>query len=894
MSVVYRFGPFHLDTAEGTLTRNGNRVKLQDLPYRLLVMLLEQPGQIISREAVRQRLWPENTFVEFDNSLGVAVRKIRDALDDAAEAPRYLETLPRKGYRFLAPVSVAEPEIAQHEENHLAPSSVQAAPLQASAKSAGRTNHLYLYSSTAALAVLLIVAAIWGFHASRKHPPQNSASLPANAPVLMRKSVAVIGFRNLPGHPEDNWLSLAFAEMLNTELAADSALRMVSGEDVARAKRELPLGEDDSLATATLQRLRTDPGADVVVLGAYTLLHGTGEKRIRLDVRLQDTARGETIAEQAFVGNEDNLFELVSEAGASLRKSLGSPAVSSEVSAQVRAALPSKSLAVRLYTEGRARLWAFDFVGARDLLIQAVSVEPEFPLSHAALADAWNHLGFSPKARDEAQHAFALSDHLGPEERLLVQGQHYSIMEDRNNAIAVFQKLFTEFPDNIDYGLRLAEEQRWIKPEAAMQTVASLRRLPAPAGEDARIDVMEARVWINLDLSKVEPAARRAIEKGNRQGSRLLVARAYGILCQASGSATSSAEAIHDCETARQGYAAAGDSDNEARALSDTATLYYQRGDLDGSEKLMREAIPVFRRIGDVQGVTTVSSNLGDIFLARARLDDAERALSDALPGYREIGDKDGVALTLNDLGQIAELRGDLASALHSYEQGKLAAQEIDDNRALAYLFTGIGDALADRGDFAKARKSYDQGLSLRKQTGEKQTVPESELAIARLSILEGHAADAESVIRKCKDQFHQDQGADDELAASVALLDALLTQSKHSEAAKEAQETKSLAAKSANRLLQLESELVLAREEGESGQAASASARLADVVRKARSLHLLPTEFRATLAAAELKIQQGQNSAGKADLIALEKSARGKDFYSIADKARSLSDRRR
>jgi DNA-binding winged helix-turn-helix (wHTH) protein len=226
LSVVYRFGPFHLDTAEDTLTRNGNRVKLQDLPYRLLVMLLEQPGQIISREAVRQRLWPENTFVEFDNSLGVAVRKIRDA-----EAPRYLETLPRKGYRFLAPVSVAEPEIAQHEENHLVPSSVQAAPLQASANSAGRNNPLYLYSSTAALAVLLIAAAIWGIHASRKHPPQNSASLPTNAPVLMRKSVAVIGFRNLPGHPEDNWLSLAFAEMLNTELAADSALRMVSGED---------------------------------------------------------------------------------------------------------------------------------------------------------------------------------------------------------------------------------------------------------------------------------------------------------------------------------------------------------------------------------------------------------------------------------------------------------------------------------------------------------------------------------------------------------------------------------------------------------------------------------------------------------------------------------------
>ena len=102
----YRFGPFELNTGEESLARNGTRVKVQDLPYRLLVMLLERPGEIVTREEVRQRLWPENTFVEFDNSLGVAIRKVRDALNDDAEAPRYVETVPRRGYRFLAPVTV--------------------------------------------------------------------------------------------------------------------------------------------------------------------------------------------------------------------------------------------------------------------------------------------------------------------------------------------------------------------------------------------------------------------------------------------------------------------------------------------------------------------------------------------------------------------------------------------------------------------------------------------------------------------------------------------------------------------------------------------------------------------------------------------------------------------
>ncbi len=113
----YRFGPFELDPEEGALSRNGIRVRLQDLPYRLLLMLVERPGEIVTREEVRQRLWPENTFVEFDNSLGVAIRKVRESLNDNAEAPNYVATIPRRGYRFIAPVLVeGPPEAAMANE----------------------------------------------------------------------------------------------------------------------------------------------------------------------------------------------------------------------------------------------------------------------------------------------------------------------------------------------------------------------------------------------------------------------------------------------------------------------------------------------------------------------------------------------------------------------------------------------------------------------------------------------------------------------------------------------------------------------------------------------------------------------------------------------------------
>ena len=144
-----------------------------------------------------------------------------------------------------------------------------------------------------------------------------------NSAVHVRRSVAVLGFRNLPGRPEDNWLSSAFSEMLNTELAAGGELRMVSGRDVARAKSELPLSDEDSLSKSTLQRLRTNPGADVVVVGSYTMLPADPKRRIRLDVRLQDTAGGETIAEESVSGDENDLFNLVSDLGGKLRRSLG-------------------------------------------------------------------------------------------------------------------------------------------------------------------------------------------------------------------------------------------------------------------------------------------------------------------------------------------------------------------------------------------------------------------------------------------------------------------------------------------------------------------------------------------------------------------------------------------
>jgi DNA-binding winged helix-turn-helix (wHTH) protein/tetratricopeptide (TPR) repeat protein len=894
-AVRYRFGPFELNAEQETLSRNGVAVKVQGLPFRLLLILVERPHEIITREEVRLRLWPHDTFVEFDNSLGVAIRKVRDSLNDVAEAPRYVETVPRRGYRFVAPVTVvgSDNSIPIAEPLAIAPSASagEGAASEASKSEPSRSQgqpRRGLQRVSPVLIIFLIAvamaAAIYGFRTFLKRGAKLAAPDGGVTPVRIRRSVAVLGFRNLPGRSEDNWLSPAFSEMLTTELASDGALRMVAGEDVARAKRDLLPADEDSLAKPTLARLHTNSGADFVVLGSYTALTANGQKRIRLDVRVQDAIRGETIAENSFVGSEGNLFELATEAGRALRQSLGVSSASAQASLQARAALPSNQEAVRFYTEGQERLWAFDYGYARDLLTKAVAADPGYPLAHAALADAWSHLGYASKARVEIERARDLSEHLGMEERLLIDGEYYATIQDRTRAIDAYRQLCAEFPDNLDYGLRLADEQRWSNPEDALHTLEVLRHLPLPSGDDPRIDFIEARAWINKDVIKARAAARRSVEKGTAQGSRLLVARAYAVLCGIGGEDST----VQTCENAKRSYTAVGDRDNAARATNDLAAFYYQQGDLDRAEAMFEDAIKVFRQVGDLEGITSVSGNLGDIALARGNLTDASRALSDAIPGYKEMGDKDGVALTLADLAEVERRRGELKKALRGYQEARTVAQEIDDKRAMAYTLAGAGDVLVDQGDLQAARKSYQESLALRKEIGDKQTVAETELALSRLSIEEGHADDAEVVIRKCKEQFHQDGQVDDELAAAITLVGGLLGERRFLDAAKEKQSNQALAAKSTNQLNRLEFDLVSARVELAVGQLAASRAQLERTLETARAHHLVGIELETRLRLAELRRNLGQRAEAQGDLVALEKLARGKGFDLIAGKALS------
>ena len=382
-----------------------------------------------------------------------------------------------------------------------------------SARPATARGHRLLWAGLAAVLVIGAALGTLGWFMTRRPVTPPSSSRVGGAATAVRRSVAVLGLRNLSGRSEAAWLAVALAEMLASEMGAGEAVRTISGEAVARLRADLPIAEVDGLARDTLARVRERLGSDLLVLGSYTALGAKAGGQIRLDVRLQDTTLGETVASVSETGTEAALFDLVSRTGVRLREKLGVGAPTAAERDAVRASLPQNTEAARLYAEGLARLRLFDASGARAMLEQARVKDPAHALTRAALADAWSVLGYDQRARDEAKSAMEMSASLSREDRLSIEGRYREATKEWDRAIEIYRALFNFFPDNLDYGLRLASVQEsGGKGKDALDTLAALRRLPDPAGKDPRIDLAEAVTARYLSESRrgQEAAARAA------------------------------------------------------------------------------------------------------------------------------------------------------------------------------------------------------------------------------------------------------------------------------------------------------------------------------------------------------------------------------------------------
>jgi TolB-like protein/DNA-binding winged helix-turn-helix (wHTH) protein len=221
-----RFGAFEVDLRSGEVHKHGIRLKLQEQPFQVLALLLEHSGDVVTREELRQKLWPADTFVDFDTGLNSAIKKLRDVLGDSAEEPRYIETLPRRGYRFIGELKngVAERGVEASSETAVAPEfPVVASSVASDAESASRRLPFrkILKLSLAGVicfAVLLAVALRTG--AWRK-------SRVGGAPARVQ-SIAVLPLENLSGDPSQEYFADGMTDALITKLAGIRELRVIS------------------------------------------------------------------------------------------------------------------------------------------------------------------------------------------------------------------------------------------------------------------------------------------------------------------------------------------------------------------------------------------------------------------------------------------------------------------------------------------------------------------------------------------------------------------------------------------------------------------------------------------------------------------------------------------
>jgi tetratricopeptide (TPR) repeat protein len=753
-----------------------------------------------------------------------------------------------------------------------------------------------------------------------------------SGPIKVRRSVAVLGFKNLSGRGEKAWLSTAFSEMLTTELAAGERLRTVPGESVSRTKIDLALAESETFAPDTLARIQKNLGSDYVVMGSYLALGEKANGQVRLDVRLQDASAGETIAVVSNTGTEQELSELISHAGAQLREKLGVATGSSgEVPANAPAAplsLPANRDAARLYAEGVAKSRAYDALGARDLLQKAVSADPNYPLAHSALASVWSTLGYDEKGKEEAKKAFDLSGKLPREERLSIEAGYRVMNKEWVKAQEIYRTLWDFFPDNLDYGYSLAMAQTWGgKPRDALATVEEMRRLPPPGQDDPHIDQAELEAAATMsDYKRMQAAAAKAAEKGKALGARRLVAGARIRECLAFKNLGQPDQGKAACEEGKQLYSSVGDRGGFARALNTAGILQQDQGNFADAKRGYDEAVAIYRQIGQKHGVVSVMNNIATMLRSQAKyteaiqifeqilpicreIDDkiseaialtnlanarsglgelagAKKAYEDALTLYRQIGNKSNEALNLSNLASTLYLMGDLTTAKKMFDQAQALLAEAGNKNYLVYVVSGQGDVSAANGDLAGARRKYEEAISSANALGQKGPAAENQVSLAELTIEEGHPADATASLLQTLATFRSTGASDDELTAQIVLAESLLAQSKAAEAQKHLDEARALMQKSQDPATRFQFDFIAARIGAAMGKPAEAERTLKASFAQATKYGYVNYQLRIRLTLGEIEMKSGKSTEGRARLAALQRDATAKGFNLIARKA--------
>jgi TolB-like protein/DNA-binding winged helix-turn-helix (wHTH) protein/tetratricopeptide (TPR) repeat protein len=361
------FGTYEADLQSGELRKHGIRIRLQSQPFQLLAMLLERPGELVTREEISQKLWSADTFVDFDHSLGTAINKIREVLNDSAVEPRFIETLPRRGYRFIAPVTPVEVDSASPEP---------VAPLLHASKpvNAGQRKHFFfLVIGRSIVAVLLVSTLIaWYFPGWRRW----SFSKTDNPPTV--RSIAVLPLLNLSSDPAQQLFADGITDELITNLAQIGSLRVISH-------------------TSAMAYLGTHKSAPEIAreLGVDALVEGSVARsgnRVRITAQLIYAASDRHLWAHTFDLEMSDVLTVQGEVAREIAASV-SQTLTPQEQARLSQPHPMSPEIALLYFKGSYLLSKLENDQAIDVFSQATRLDPGSADAWAGLADALHTSG---------------------------------------------------------------------------------------------------------------------------------------------------------------------------------------------------------------------------------------------------------------------------------------------------------------------------------------------------------------------------------------------------------------------------------------------------------------------------------------------------------------------
>jgi TolB-like protein/DNA-binding winged helix-turn-helix (wHTH) protein/Tfp pilus assembly protein PilF len=365
-----RFGAFELDLRSEELRKHGNKVKLQGQPVKILAILLARPGEMVTREELGKELWPGDTFVDFDAGLNSAIKKLREALGDSRESSRFIETLPRRGYRFIAPVEEAE---SAAPDPGTAPGPVTSDDPAAQALAGRRWSRYWLPVMVGAGVLALIFIGAYGAR-WRERPGAETRPHPATVQHPIQ-SLAVLPLENLSGDPDQEYFAEGMTDALTTDLAKIGTLKVISRTSSMQFKG----------TKKPLQQIAQELNVDALVEGSVQ----RSGSRVRISARLIDVRSDTNLWAESYERDLRDVLALQSQVARAIASEIKVDLQPQEQArlATVRQVDPEAEIA---YLKGRYywnKRTADGMQKAEHYFQQAIDSDPTYAAAYSGLAD---------------------------------------------------------------------------------------------------------------------------------------------------------------------------------------------------------------------------------------------------------------------------------------------------------------------------------------------------------------------------------------------------------------------------------------------------------------------------------------------------------------------------